>query len=312
MCKHTKQQGTAIIVALFITSLVAAASIMMLSRLAIDMRRTELLLNTTQANLYAQGSIAWAKEQLNNNFQHAQPNKITDATPIRSPVNTVEHATVTSVIYDAQGRFNINNLTNVTYFENFLLLIHTVAPKMEMTAARDIALGVQDWISPNSRNTLFTEYYAKLKVPYRAPHRPMVSISELRLIKGVTAELYAALLPYVTALPSVTLINVNSAPVPVLISLIPTLTLESAKAIELHRQQIPFISSQQFLDFDVVKNHSSSDLKNKITTVSSYFLVRTNVKVRDQELMLYTLLQRLGQPGTSIREIVLWQSKGTL
>ena len=98
--KRSSQRGAAIIVALFVTTLVAIAAIAMIDRLRMDLRRTELLLNDIQGNLYAQGSIQWAMEQLNNNWKQKKPNQIVDPTPIQSPINEVDHAIISSIIYD--------------------------------------------------------------------------------------------------------------------------------------------------------------------------------------------------------------------
>ena len=107
-----KQTGAAIIVALFVTSLVAIAAIAMITRLRLDTHRTELVLNATQASLYAKGSLDWAIEQLNTDIKEskAQPNKLTDHTPIRSPIQKMNGMSIYSTIYDAQGRYNLNNL----------------------------------------------------------------------------------------------------------------------------------------------------------------------------------------------------------
>ncbi len=303
-----KQRGTAIIVALFVTALVAAAAIIMLDRLHIDIRRTELSFNTNQANFYAQGSIAWAMDQLNNDWKFQQPNKVIDPTPIQSPIKQMDNFTISSVIYDAQGYFNLNNLTDSGYQTNFIRLLQIMAPNIDQTTAQNIMLAIVDWISPQKKSEL-EEYYATLSPPYHAPHHAMVSASELRLVKGMTADLYAKLSPYVIALPKSTAININNAPIPILMCLSPTMTLESAKTIDAFRKQTPFANLQDFLNSDVVKNNPLP--QNNITTTSSYFLVQTNVKVGQQNMLLYTLLERIlknSQPTA----IVLWQSKGTL
>lgn len=307
-CCPGKQRGTAIIVALFVVALVAAASIAMIDRLRIDTRRTELLLNDVQANLYAQGSIAWAREQLINDEKSQRPNEIVDATPITSAPTEVNGAKIISVIYDAQAKFNLNNLTDNDTQPDFTRLLQTAVPALNTTMANNITLGVTDWIKLDP-SKVFDDYYGKLQPPYRAPHRLMVSPSEFRLIKGVTAQLFTQLEPFITALPTKTSINVNNAPIPVLMSLSQNMTLDIAKEIAQHQQQAPFSSTQDFLNLDVVKKASIAD--NKITVVSDYFLVETHVAIGDQQITINTLLQRVkknSQPSV----IIIWQSKGTL
>lgn len=297
--------------ALFVTSLVAIAAIAMITRLQIDIHRTELLLNAMQANLYAQGSLDWAMEQLKDDIKKSKshPNQLIDATPIHSPIQKINGMTVASIIYDAQGRYNLNNLIDPKNQPDLVKLIVTVSPNTSLTLAQQIAAGVSDWITSTAANDSFTEYYLKFKPPYRSPHRPMISVSELRLVKGVNAKLFAALSHYVTALPEITAVNINNASPPVLMSISPTLGMDAAKALAAECHATPLLTIDQFKNLDMVKNHTFPD--NKITVLSRYFLVVTNVTVGEQHLTLYTLLQRnndTAQPS----ETVLWQSKGTL
>lgn len=308
MIKLSKQSGAAIIVALFVTALVAIAAIAMIERLRIDLHRTKLLFNDNRANLVAEGSIAWAKEQLNKNWREKKPNSIVDLTPITSPEEKMDDAIIQGVIFDPEGLFNLNNLSNIDHVVALASLIRAIDPEIATETAKNIALAVRDWISPAGK-TGYDDFYAKQNPPYRAPHRPMSSVSELRLVKGMTAKLYHSLAPFMTALPEVTRINVNNAPAPVLMTLNPNMTLESARAIENYRKKTPFQTTQQFLQYDVVKNNPIPEAK--ISVISNYFLVKTNVKVSNQETIRYTLLHRVIK-NSEPYEIILWQSKGTL
>lgn len=304
----TKQRGAAIIVALFVVALAVIAATMMIEQLRTDIRRTELIINTNKANLYAQGSITWAIDQLNNNWSQQKPGQIIDKTPIKSPIDTQENATISSIIYDAQGYFNLNNATDSRYLPDFLRLVQTVSPETDQTTAQNIFFAITHWISSTSKTPTLDEYYLKLSPPYQAPHRLMISVSELRLIKDVTPDLFLKLSPYIIALPRAIPTNINNATAPVIMSMSQTMELSSAEAIQQAAQQTPFTDPQQFLDFDIVKNNPIE--ANKITVVSNYFLVETNVTLGQQSLTLYTLLERVTQ-GPQSKTVVLWQSKGT-
>lgn len=305
----TKQSGAAIIVALFVVALVAAAAALMIERLRTDIRRTELILNANSAYLYAQGSVAWAINQLNNDWKQQQPNRVIDRTPIKSPVEHQDGFTIASVITDAQGYFNLNNLSDQQYQTNFTRLITLVAPDIDANQAQNITQSIIDWISLSVKNPVLDEYYLKQIPSYRAAHRPMVSASELRLVKGITADLYEKLAPFIIALPNTTPISVNNADAPVLMSLSMTLTPDAAKAVVAACRQAPFATAQNFLNFDVIKNNPID--ATKITVSSNYFLLLTNVTLGQQNLSLYTLLERVAQ-GNQTKTFVLWQSIGTL
>jgi len=307
--KQINQSGTAIIAALFVTALVAMMAIAMMDRLSADTRRAELFLNSNQANLYAAGSLYWAMDQLINDYKTQQPNKIIDNTPIKSPTNTVNGAKIFGIIQDAEGELNINNLNDTQFQALFIRLIRLVSPNITDSAAKNMMQAALDWITPGVNNSTFDQYYATLNPPYHAPHRPMVSVSELRMVKGMTADLYEKLIPYVTALPEKTPININNAPIPILMSLDPLVTLDMAKAIDVYRKRTPFVNLDMLSNFPVVKN--SPIAQNNLTVTSSYFRVQTNVIINDQHIILYSLLMRAlknSEPNITL----LWQTKGTL
>ncbi len=294
--------------ALFIVALVAAMAYVMMARLERDTHRTALLLHDTQADFYAQGSVAWAMDQLRNDWERQKTNKVVDPIPIKSPMNELQGYKISSTIEDMQARYNINNLTQMTSFKPFIRLLQTVQPSLSTEKAEDILRAVVDWIAPvtTQQPNTFSQYYLSLSSPYRAAHRPMVNRSELRLVKGMTPSLFRALMPYVTALPDSQPINVQTALPPVLMTLSQTLNLESAQRIEQSRQQTPFTSTKMFFNLDVVKNHRVSE--GNVTVTSQYFLVKTNVEIEKQTIVLYTLLERITN-GTKVTINTLWQSR---
>ncbi|TAK75187.1 MAG: general secretion pathway protein GspK [Gammaproteobacteria bacterium] len=281
-----QQQGVAIVVALFIMALVASMAYIMMARLSRDTQRTTLILRDTQAAFYAQGSVAWAIEQLRRDWENQKPDQLIDKLPMTSPTNTINDYHISSTIEDMQARFNLNNLNDTEAQTSFKRLIQSVAPNLSEEKIQAIVNAVVHWITLGS----------------------MVSVSELRSVKGITPAIYHALQPYVTALPeAAALVNVQSAPAPILAVLSPTMNLEAGNAIMALRSTSPFVSMQQFLNNDIVKNHPIS--AQKVTVVSSYFLVVTNVTIEKQQLVLYTLLERATK-GDQLAINILWQSKG--
>lgn len=309
MAYKNKQSGAAIVVALFVVALVAIAATAMLTRMQQDVRRTELLLNATQATLYAEGSVDWAVDQLINDWKAQQQQQLIDKTPIKAPTKKMGNATIDSTIYDAQGFFNLNNLTEPSYREVFSRLLKIIMPKMSNNDIQNMTLALSAWIAAGGTANQFDDYYSKQTPPYHSSHRVMTSMSELRLVKGMTSALYAALSPYVIALPTTTTININNASAPVLMSLSPTLTPEGAKSLTQTTQQAPFATTQLFLGSDIVKNNPFPE--SKITVISNYFLVKTHVNIGDQSVILYTLMQR-DVKNSQATVTILWQSKGTL
>lgn len=326
------QQGAAIIMALFVTALVAAIATAMISRLQVDIRRTELLQNANTAYLYAQGSIIWATAALDESAAKQKENPI-DRTPIQSPVDEENGVKIQSTIYDAQGSFNLNSLSESSAQPDFVRLIHLASPEIEEEQAKNIVKAIVDWITPSSNDQALAEYYVKQTPAYRAPHRPMVSISELRLVKGVTPALFETLSPLITALPKPTKLNINSVKMLTLMSLSPKITPEIAKKLTDRVKATPFLTMESLQNDELIKNNEIET--NKLTISSNYFLVVTNVTVGQQLLTLDTMMVRGGgketdkqaekkeaspetestktkEQPTQSNTVILWQSKGTL
>lgn len=303
-----QQKGVVIVVALFIVALVATMAYTMLARLERDVRRTTLILRDAEAENLAQGSIAWAIDQLKTNIEQQKKDQLVDVTPIVSPIEEVNGFQIKSTIFDVEGRFNLNNLLNVESQKDFKRLLRLVNPKLTEENAQLIMQATVDWITPAAQQNAFTKYYTELPVPYRAAHRAMLSATELRLVKGMTTDLYASLQPYIIALPGTTPVNVQTAQAPVFAALSESMTVESGEELERMRKDAPFVTPQYFLNLVFIKNHPIPE--NKITTVSSYFLLETDVSIERQHLLIYTLLERSTKDKKANIKI-RWQSKNT-
>ena len=298
------QQGVVMVVALFFVALAATMAYFMMARLERDTYRTQLLLRDIQAEFYAEGSIDWAMEQLHENVVKQKPGRPIDTMPIQSPVNEVNGYRISSVIYDMQARMNVNNVLDLKAQPDFQHLLQLADPDLNTEQAREVVLAIADWIRAGTMPNEYSQYYMSLRPPYRTAHKPMISTSELLLVKGMTPKLFKAIQPYITALPEGAKINVQTAPALVLATLGSTMTLETGKAIEKERAQKIIATPEAFKNLDTVKSHDIS--LDKIVVVSTYFLVETTVAIEKQKVVIYTLLERKdAQQGLN----VIWQSK---
>lgn len=305
---NKSQQGSAIVVALFVVALVVIAATSMFIHLQADTHRTRLFLSSINANFYAKGSVAWAKDQLINDWKFKQSNQVIDKTPIQKPADKINGAIIQNTIEDAEGFFNVNNLTDEKHRAIFSRLLKTISPDLSNDNVQIITLATTDWITPNAKNH-FDPFYAKTNPAYRAPHRLMVSASELRLVHGMTHDLFAKLSPFIIALPTTTPININSATPEIIQSLNDKMTSSSAKIIAQEARNNPFPTTTSFLNTDIAKNNSIT--ADEITTKSDYFLLKTSVIISDQTTIIYSLLKR-DTSGPESTVTLLWQTKGTL
>ena len=163
----------------------------------------------------------------------------------------------------------------------------------------ELAQAMADWVDPDG-DPLFPDGaedsdYLTLTPSYLAANRPFVSVSELRLIKGMDCEAYEQLAPLVCALPPGTPLNVNTAPIPVLAALseagdtgeIKRLREESAHQNEVAK---PYETVDEFLS--AAKLTVDAPTKALLSVDSQYFSLRAEARVGDGRAMLYSTVYR--------------------
>ncbi|HUJ80128.1 MAG TPA: type II secretion system minor pseudopilin GspK [Nitrospiria bacterium] len=114
-------------------------------------------------------------------------------------------------IIDEERFFPINslvsgNVVNVERVAQFQRLLRALQIDDRLADA------VIDWIDQNDvalPDGAESDYYALLPTPYRAHNAPIDSLEELRMIKGVTDDVYTRLAPHLTAQQSGDSLRVN-------------------------------------------------------------------------------------------------------
>lgn len=272
--------------------LVAIAATAMSLRLQIDINRTQLIKDTGLMMRLAQNptlsSIVLLKDNL---IKVTKKNEHVDNMPYTFPKMHEEGYTINAQIFDEQAKFNLNNLTEKKNILPFAHLLQVTNPGMDRKTAQFMSYAVHEWVSPLNLNKGKTELDTFYETKHYSPsHRKMVSVSEFRLIKGVTQSIYNNTLPFITALPKETPININTASLPVLQTLGVGLSETQAKKIIQKRGKKGFPTSYAFEANQKMKN-LNIDPKS-ITVLSQYYLTVSTLKKKTAHLTLYTLIER--------------------
>lgn len=208
------------------------------------------------------------------------------------PVENIMEGFTGSVVVtveDENAKFNLNSLrldTNVTVFRNLL---------GNLGLDESIAYRVADWIDVDSDSrSRDSEQGAK--------NAYMDSVDELLLIKGIDYKTYTALLPFVTVYgfggTEDARVNINTAPIPVIMSLSETITQGRAEEVVNQRKLQPFktlgeVSGRAGLDSRLLSGKATADAPQtfRITVVAEENgikrVVETVVKVSGSGQVLY-------------------------
>lgn len=295
-CGRRQQRGLALLTAILYVTLASILAVSLVSSQQLEIRRSGNMIDRDRALIFAYGVEGWVKQILTRD----DPNKdsLDDDWAMVLPAIPVDDGQVAGRIFDLQGRFNVNNLVDQgqvvpTQLEIFQRLLEVLGLEP------GIASAVVDWIDPD-QNTTFPDgaeddVYTSLPQPYRTANQPLVSATELMLIKNITAEVYAVLAPHVVALPEVTQINVNTATAPVIAAIAPGLAIEDGETLVESRQEQVFDTVANFTQLDVLQGKQLQPVLDLLSVNSSYFLMDGNTRYGDRGKMhLYTVLVRKG------------------
>ena len=230
----SEQRGAALVTTLLIVALITVTVTAMTSKQqrAIQLaqnRQTQLQLK----NLVSAGEkFAMATLRRDRQVEERNNSDSTEDFWAESlPPVPIDGATVEGCVVDLQGKFNLNNLVdiegNIDNQEYEILQRLLTALTIDDTKAE----AIRDWIDPNievtGANGAEDDFYTGQTPGYRAANGPMVSPSELLLVKGFRVvdegglDDYDVLLPHIATLPTGSAINVNTASSAVLASLAP-------------------------------------------------------------------------------------------
>lgn len=292
--KISGQRGVALITAVLITAVIAITAVAMAAQQNLDVRRTTNIIDSDRAYVFALGVESWAQQVLARDKRGNQTDHLGEDWALHLPPITVEGAVVTGHIEDMQARFNLNNLidsngkSSALDVQRFQRLLVAVGLNPGLSDA------VIDWIDPDSDVTqpegAEDAEYLHATVPYRTANRYFVSPSELRLIKGYTAENYEKLAPYVTALPIRTAINVNTASKEVLMALADGITDTDAEQLVDARGDDGFSSLAECLQHPALAGRAVD--QNGLSVASDYFLLDAATQFGRGQTRLYSVIAR--------------------
>lgn len=275
------EKGSALIAVLLIVAIVTVIAAGLASRfhglIRYDIRATE-----KEKLLFAlQGIQDWGLAEL----QQLPPKKM------NSGLIHYHGIELHGQLDDQQGKFNLNDLRYKTQQPRFVRLVQVVDPKIDRQKAAFIAANITAKLQQKNSVGLF------------------LRASEIQSIPGITPSLYHALRPYITALPTASLlpINVNTASAPVLMTLSLSLSVDQANSLVICvKKQGEFLKLSDY-NAKCLQPLVLDPLANS-TTQSAYYVVNGQAKIGSQQLRLSRLLFLKNVQNNKIEATVLWQT----
>ena len=311
-----KQSGVALVPVLLITALVAALAIEFHYDFMLNMSRVGNRWSGAQAHQYLLGAESLAALVLEQDLENeSDTDDLTEDWAQEVPPFPTDHGFLEARIEDAQSRFNINNLrdkvdldpsqpvvndaqrfTAVQRF--FIRLLQTFeGEEIEVTEQEAIAIteAIIDWLDEDDEVMGFggaeSLFYNSADPSYQPGNQLMSSVSELRLVKNMTPELYVALEPYLMALPGNTNLNVNTAPARLFRAINDVEDLTPLEAVDVEdivtdRELQPFDTINGFFENPVVTGLMTNPdrLDANLGVASDFFILHAKASVGEDHI----------------------------
>ena len=317
------ERGAALLTVLLLVAVMAIVTAMVLERLTVATRLAGNAAALDQARAYAYASEVLAAAKIGDLVQ-AQGDRTTlqgdwNGRPFRLPIpGGIGTATVT----DGGNCFNLNSLvtgggadgtTNLTpkplaagQFEALMMLLG-----VDAAAAQTIAASAGDWIDSDDApqpNGAESDTYLQSRVPYRTANQLMADPSELRVVRGMTPDIYAKLRPWVCALPVAEMspININTllpSQAPLFAMLMPgQLSIGQARELLARRPASGYESATAFWAVPALAGLSpNAEIGVQTVTKTRWFVVESEIELAGATARETALYDAKQQPARLVR-----------
>lgn len=331
MPRVRRQRGAVLVFAMVVLMLVASLAVTMASQLELSARQGGNRLHGGQARAYLMGAESLGMAVLARDSRTSSGVDHLGEDWARSvPEFPVDGGWVRASLEDAQGRLNINAMAykvrnnsaaggEAARFtpeqRRFIRLLQTSEElRLSLPEAIAIAEAVIDWLDSDDEVTGFggaeQEFYLRQQQPYRAANALLVDVSELRLVRYITPEMFQYLRSFVVALPETAALNINSAPVPVLQTinrqneLLPMDRYAAQRLAAWRDEGKPFASIDRFLQSEHIGTLTVGKVgvsSMGLAVHSDYFVLRAESEIIGRYRSQASLIQRNAAGGRVVR-----------
>lgn len=229
----------------------------------------------------------------------------------------LDEGEVSGSITDEEGKISINSLVgsdgrmNSGQFELWRRLLEQPRFRLNEQEAMTIIYSIKDWLDPDDEvsGIYGAEDAAYLPLGYEAGNGPMQTLEELLFVNGVTPELFygdenrQGLRSCLTVYGGGA-VNINTAPLPVLLALSPRMNEGIAKELHDYRTEPANrgdLRSKEW--YQRLWPYDELIPESLLTTRSSHFTVRILGTLRESRKHVRAVVQRSGESAS----LVYWQ-----
>ena len=316
MIAPSKQSGIALLAVLILTTICLLLISQISYRHQLDQSASSRSMIQDQSILLALSAESWARRMLQDDATDNQTDSFEDNWAFPIPPLPVEGGTLAGCLVDMQSKFNLNNLQSydTEAWNDALASLFSSEPDvylnllaiLEQDSSELRAAAIVDWTDANPESLVPGSPESQdylLQTPARlSADRRLTNIEELAGVIGYSEADVLLLYPYVTALPTDTAVNINTASPELLTALSSVMDRFLVESIIEER---PFESVNAFYVFleealgFLSLNELQQQLPQSMLSInSSYFELLATIDLVDQQLKMRSLIQRNGSEAT--------------
>lgn len=282
---HHSENGSATITALIAVGVAAVVIGGLVWRQQLQIHNIENLRERTQAQWLQRGMVDFARLVLTQDMRTSQADHLgeTWALPLNDSKvadfvknvdipDELKSISVNGAITDAQGLFNLSNLSSATGVLVYSRLLTN--------------LGLNPSLAQQTAQTLQEKQIA------------IQDVSDLIAISGYSESMIKILRRYVIALPTTSTVNINTAPAEVLMAVFPALSRSSANNMVQQRSNTP-VKNISEMNTLLTRSGAGSNVTVDASLVSinsQFWIADSAVKIGNSVFKNTSLIQRSSEP----------------
>lgn len=279
---HVKERGVALVLVLGLLSMVSVWAITAAYEDWISLRQAENMELSSRAWMAAESGLELGRRLLQEDSKNSQTDDLTEDWAQSAPAFPVDEGEIYVLVEDANRFLNLNDLVNSQGVAQpaRVAIIKRLFSILELPP--NLVNALVDWMdaddSPSGPGGAESSAYSMKS--YGPKNMPLDRLEEITLIAGFNSDIVDELRGLVIAGESKgrTLVNINTAPREVLLSLSQQMTPPAVDTILMLRKAQPFTSVGQLTSQPQVAAIAGQLTAAGITVKSDVFIVRSRAK----------------------------------
>lgn len=299
-------RGFALVLTLIITALLVALLVEFINDVYVDTSSRHNFVAAQQASILAESGVSGAAKILQLSLANQSYSTLSDywAKPFQFEE---EKGELQFSITEENAKLSLNHITQPTaidpaYYGMLFRLIKGL--KLEATT---LCEALADWIDENDYpqpTGAESAWYKNLKPPYQPRNARLQTVEELGLVKGFNGAVLQKLKPFVTVYaetPSAPAapVNINTAPLEVLVALHEQMNEDLGKRIIEYRRVTPFKNPAELSKVAGMESISTS-LQTRIITKGNIYRIHSQAKVGEVTRLIEAVVRANGSQITVI------------